>query len=198
VRKLRLHLRREASGDLSPLLQGGVGLELPAGTTVQGLLRSVVGLSPEYVGERVATVFLDGKPVDDLQSAVLMPGSVLALSAAMPGLVGGTMRRGGPLASMRSGVSYRPAAGDGDGRPVVIRVKVFNLLVEELGPPLLERGILVTSDRLAAFLSALPSSFWRDCRNVMIDGEPLEPGPAVGERLGGTKDPVGFSVIFEE
>jgi len=197
VRNLRLLLPRAAAGEFSPLLQGGVDLEVPAGTTVQALLSEVIGLSAEYIDDRVATVFLDGKPVDDLQSAVLMPGSVLALSAAMPGLVGGTMRRGGPLASMRSSVSYRPAAGDGDGRPVVARVKVFNLLVKELGPPLLEKGILVPSARLAAFLSGLPHSFWSDCREVMIDGEPLEPGPSVGERLIGTDDPVGFSVIFE-
>ena len=34
---------------------------------------------------------LDGKPVDDIGSSFLHDGSTLALSAAMPGLVGATL-----------------------------------------------------------------------------------------------------------
>ena len=198
MRNLRLLLPRAAAGGFSPLLQGGVDLEVPAGTTVQVLLSKVIGLSAEYVDDRVSTVFLDGEPVDDLSTAVPGRGSVLALSAAMPGLVGGTMRRGSPLASMRSSVSHRPDEGEAGEEPVIVRVKVFNLLLEELGVPLLEGGVRVSSTRLRSFLSRVSSSFWSSCREVVMDGRPLHPGESAVEKLGEREEPVLFTVSFEE
>jgi hypothetical protein len=198
VLNLRLLLPRAAAGEFSPLLQGGVDLTVPAGTTVQGLLSEVIGLSAEYIGGRVSTVFLDGKPVDDLPSAVLTHGSVLALSAAMPGLVGGAMRCGSPLASMRSSISHRPGGGDVGEEPVVVRVKVFNLLLGDLGVPLLEGGVLVSSTRLQSFLARADSSFWSSCREVVMDGRPLRPGKSAVEGLGEREEPVLFTVRFEE
>ena len=198
MRDLRLLLPRSAAGGFSPLLQGGVDLEVPAGTTVEGLLTEEIGLSREYVSDRVSTVFLDGDAVDDLTSAVLAQGSVLALSAAMPGLVGGTMRRGSLLAAMRSSVSHRPGGGDVGEEPVTVRVKVFNLLLEELGVPLLEGGVRVSSTRLRSFLSRVSSSFWSSCREVVMDGRPLHPGESAVEKLGEREEPVLFTVSFEE
>jgi hypothetical protein len=46
----------------------------------------------DYLENRIKTIFLDGKPVDDEDKAVLKNGSTLALSAAMPGLVDSTFR----------------------------------------------------------------------------------------------------------
>ena len=61
---------------------------------------------------------LDGKPVDDIGAALVQDGSTLALSAAMPGLVGATLRRGGAYSSFRSAITYhetgeRLRAGEG-------------------------------------------------------------------------------------
>jgi hypothetical protein len=198
VRNLRLLLPRSAAGGFSPLLQGGVDLEVPAGTTVEGLLTEVVGLSREYVSDRVSTVFLDRDAVDDLTSAVLAQGSVLALSAAMPGLVGGTMRRGSPLAAMRSSVSHRPGGGEGGDEPVTVRVKVFNLLLEELGVPLLAGGVVVSSARLRSFLARVAPSFWSGCREAVMDSHPLSPGETVVHELGEDDEPILFTVRFGE
>jgi hypothetical protein len=198
VRNLRLLLPRAAAGGFSSLLQGGVDLEVPAGTTVQGLLAEVIGLSAEFIADRVSTVFLDGEPVDDLSTAVPGQGSVLALSAAMPGLVGGTMRRGSPLASMRSSVSHRPDEGEAGGEPAVVRVKVFNLLLMELGVPLLEKGVLLSAARLHSFLAGAGPSFWKSCREAVMDGRPITPGEAPVQELGEGEEPVLFSVNFEK
>ena len=55
-------------------------------------------------------------------------------------LVGAVMRRGGFYSSLRDGITWH-----GDGKSVsrqegLIRVKLFNLLMEELGPGFLARG----------------------------------------------------------
>jgi hypothetical protein len=129
-----------------------------------GLPRSVLeflvqdlGLTPEYVRQRITTVFLDGQVVDVLEDAALREGSRLALSAAMPGLVGATLRRSGPYAAMRAEIT-RPAEHEvhvGSAATTVVEVKLFNLLIDEIGPVLLERGVLLEREAVVALGGAL-------------------------------------------
>ena len=132
--------------DFSGLLQKGVFCRLDAPCTVGDFLVGPLGLDPAYVRDRIATVFLDGSVVDDLASATLRPGSTLTLSAAMPGLVGATLRRGGFYAAMRSDISWRAddrTASLADGPPDAIRLKLFNTVLREVGPEVLRRGVLI-------------------------------------------------------
>jgi hypothetical protein len=113
------------------------------------------GIPRDYLEERVQTIFLDGRPVDDLESSVVGPGSVVALSASLPGLAGATLRRGGKYASLRSSISHTDAAGEEHrSEPGFATLKLFNLLMGELGPALLQRGILVPASRLPDLLRA--------------------------------------------
>jgi len=75
-------------------LQRGFRVRAQVGCTIKSMLCRQFGLDPVYVEERIKTVFMDGKAVDDMDSAVIKDSSTLALSAAMPGLVGATFRRG--------------------------------------------------------------------------------------------------------
>ncbi len=86
-------------------LQGGFFLGASVGCSIHELLCEQLGLGEEYVLQRITTLFLDGKPVDDIDSAVVRDGATLSLSAAMPGLVGAAMRRGGAFASLRSSIT---------------------------------------------------------------------------------------------
>lgn len=120
--------------------------------SVLGFLVDDVGLTPEYVQQRITTVFLDGKVVDVLEDAMLREGSRLALSAAMPGLVGATLRRSGPYAAMRAEIT-RAAEHEVHVCPAattVVEVKLFNLLIDEIGPLLLERGVLLEREAVVA------------------------------------------------
>lgn len=131
------------------LFQQGVGVTIQAGTSLEDLLCCQWQIDRDYVMNRISTLFLDGKPVDDLPAAVVRDGATLALSGAMPGLIGATMRRGGVLASFRSGITYCPtsdASHSGSGR---VTLKLFNLLIDELGPGFLARGIWIPRRRLA-------------------------------------------------
>jgi len=143
-----------------PLLQKGVALEVSLGRPIRSLLRDELGLTEEYIDTSIQTVFLDGKPVDDIDGTVIRDGVTLALAPAMPGLMGAMLRRGGHLAPMRSGITHRgdvAPQGIGQGRIVM---KLFGMALRELGPMLLERGIEVDAGDLAQIVRELPG----DCR----------------------------------
>lgn len=132
--------------DFSPLLQRGVFCSLATRCPVGDFLTAQLGIDPAYVRDRIATVFVDGSVVDDLATATLRPGSTLTLSAAMPGLVGATLRRGGFYSAMRSEISWK-ADDDApklpDAPPDTIRLKLFNSVLREIGPGVLGRGVLI-------------------------------------------------------
>jgi len=155
-----------------PLLQKGFELGVLVGCPIRALLRNGLGLTDEYIEARIQTVFLDGKPVDDIDTAHVRDGATLALAPAMPGLMGAMLRRGGYYAPMRSGITHRGDAaprGIGEGR---ITVKFFGMAVRELGPHLLERGIEVDAGDLARIVRNLPE----DC------GEGLDGLEALAEQ----------------
>jgi hypothetical protein len=142
------------------------------GCSVRRFLREQIGLSPETI-ETIQSIFLDGSPVDDLDSAIIRDGSSLALSAAMPGLVGATMRRGGAYSSFRSTITYREAGTQCVSGEGFVRMKLFNLLMAELGPGFLKKGIFVRSSDLVDFLAGQPGDFWLGFRQVLVDGKPV-------------------------
>lgn len=157
------HAPDDALPAFRPLFQQGVGVSIQTGGSLEDLLCRQWQIDRDYVLNRISTLFLDGKPVDDLPASIVQDGATLALSGAMPGLIGATMRRGGVLASFRSGITYCPttdAHNHGNGR---ITLKLFNLLIDELGPGFLCRGIWVPRRRLAELFPNHP--------DIASDGE---------------------------
>jgi hypothetical protein len=156
ARQVEVKLAKSQVGSFSPLLQRGATLEAATGCSLWSFLTEQLGLPPDYVKERISTIFLDGDVIDSLEGAILRDGSVLALSAAMPGLVGATMRRGGYYAAMRSAITRGAESPvlQAKGAAGTLRVKLFNLLIPELGPVLLARGILLEPPELAEVLPA--------------------------------------------
>lgn len=157
-----------------PLFQQGVIIKTRVGGNIKDLLSLQLEIPPEYVEKRIQTIFLDGKAVDNLGESLVGDGSTLALSAAMPGLVGATLRRGGAFASLRLAITFSRGSEvipQKEGRVVL---KLFNLLVPELGPPLLDKGVWMEGEDLNRFLGNLKKDFWEECREVFKNGQPLE------------------------
>jgi hypothetical protein len=153
-----------------PLLQKGFALEVSLGRPIRALLRDQLGVPEEYIDARIQTVFLDGKPVDDIDTALVWDGAILALAPAMPGLMGAMLRRGGYYAPMRSGITHRDdtaTQGSGKGRIVV---KLFGMALRELGPVFLARGVGVDAEDLAKAVRGLPE----DCREGLGSPEVLD------------------------
>jgi hypothetical protein len=170
---LDLTMTRDALHHLFLLMQDGFSLRIACPCTLLTFLTEKMGLERAFIEERIQTIFLNGKPVDDLVSATVGNGSSLALSAAMPGLVGAAMRRGGYYGALRSSITHRGEPGP-VGAGGMVRVKLFNLLLEEMGPGLLESGILVAGPDVAGFLGRQEASFWDGCTQILLNGSPLD------------------------
>jgi hypothetical protein len=164
------------------LLQQGVMIRSRIGCSVDTFLREELKATPGMI-EKIQSIMLDGKPVDDIGTAVLHDGATLALSAAMPGLVGATLRRGGAYSSLRSAITYHEtgnACMPGEGW---VNIKVFNLLMAELGPGLLRKGVLLESASFLGFLAERGQEFWQGC-SATLDKRSVDVGMLVSEGLG--------------
>jgi hypothetical protein len=154
--RMTLTLTGPQLGAFRGLFQLGVAVPAETLGSVLDFLTDELCIEPSYVAGRITTVFLDGQVVDGLETAVLCPGSRLALSAALPGLVGATFRRSGIYAAMRASITRGAEHPDSDASPTaeqLVHVKLFNLLIDEVGPILLRHGIVVSREEA---LAALP------------------------------------------
>ena len=142
--------------------------------TIKTLLCQQLGLNSEYLETRIQTIFLGGKPVDDVNSAIVMEGSTLALSAAMPGLVGATLRKGSYYASMRSQISYRETAPSKSPHNGMILLKLFNLILKELGPIFLKKGVWINGKDISDFFTRQSDDFWTGCKAAKVDGKKID------------------------
>jgi hypothetical protein len=172
---LVLVVRPELMLAFHELLQKGIMVRAPIGSTLQSFLCESLGLDPQYVESRIQTIFLNGKAVDDPASAVIRDHAVIALSAAMPGLLGATLRKGGRYAKMRSEISHmnQSAVSPHEGK---VLLKLFNLLPSEIGPLVLEKGVWVNGKDLKAFFENRLPLFLKDCREAILQGRKIEVG----------------------
>ena len=176
--KTQIHLNIEADADLIsfflPLLNKGFDICITGGVSIRDFLCEQVGLSPDYLEDRIQTLFVDGKAVDDFAATIIKTGSVLALSGAMPGLAGATLRRGGFYGKMRGEISHTEKAEPdvcGEGH---VTVKLFNLILKEAGPLFLKKGVLIQGEDLYHRLNMAPDRLC-GCQSVLMDGQPIDP-----------------------
>ena len=158
---------------MGQLFGKGVGINAETGCTVKQLLCDQVGIAADYLSDRVQTIFLNGRPVDDEAKAVVHNGDVLALSAAMPGLVGTIRRKGGHLAAMRASLTHcesAPNKGHDQGR---VTLKLFNMIVRELGPHLLACGVIVPAAEAIAIIEKCPQPMGRLHQHITLDDSPI-------------------------
>jgi hypothetical protein len=141
---LNLMLANAVYSPFFPLLQQGFLVKAQIGRSIKNLLCEQFEVKDNYLTNRINTIFLDGKPVDDADTAIVRDGSTLALSAAMPGLVGATFRRSGILAGFRSSITHQREDETAEKHNMgMVKIKLFNLVVGELGPIFLKKGIWV-------------------------------------------------------
>ncbi len=159
-------------GALFPWFQSGVWIRLPEEMTIGSLLVDRWGLSEEFIEKTVGTVFLNGVPVDDVQSERLCDGDVLALSGPMPGLAGAILRKNSPLAGLRQ-CRRTPFHEDFPKTSEMprVQIKLFNRLIEDLGPLLLRHGILLDHEQALQCLGAWKNSARAKPTMVRVDKE---------------------------
>jgi hypothetical protein len=164
---------------LCTLLQHGCFVKVRVGCSLRELLCGQFNISPEYLRDDIKVLFINFSPVDNVDTAIVRDGIILALSAAMPGLVGAAMRKDG-LSWMRSSITYAEQAEEREESEGVIQLKLFNLVMADLGESFLRRGVYVRTDVLADFLGRFPDDFLKKFRRISKEGEVVSADDLLG------------------
>jgi hypothetical protein len=167
----------------------GFHLTGPSGGSIRQVLNEWAGISSDYLDGVVQTVFHNGRAVDDDRKIMAAHGSVIALSAAMPGLVGAAFRKNSPVAGMRT-VDFPSqtdisdaelvaesragsAAGPSPGsEPITITLKFFNRVNADLGPVFLQQGIRVSGETVQDVFKQYRDRLETFCTKAGIDERP--------------------------
>jgi len=176
-------LVHEAPESFAILLQDGFEVLVPHPCTLREFLCELVGVCGDYAQKSIQTIFLDGKAIDDMDQAVLVPSSRLALSAALPGLVGATMRRGGYYSRLREGITHHAEADASfdENKPFRLQTRLFNAVGRDLAEIFLKYGVIVPSETLRRFLASRPSSFFQNLHGASLNGSSLPVGQSAQE-----------------
>ena len=158
---------------LATLLSRGFYFPVTPGSTIRETLESQAGISPDYVKNRIQTVFLNGKAVDDMGTACVADGDTLSLSAAMPGLAGATFRKGGFYASFRKGISYHDRPDFSWSAEGSIFIRLFNFVAREIGPLFLNAGIRLLEGDFDFFLRENGPDAAAVVSQVLLCGAPV-------------------------
>jgi hypothetical protein len=168
------------------LLTPSFSVRAQVGNDLKAFVCQQLGVHEVYFEERIQTIFLDSKPVDDVTKTAVRDGSVLALSAAMPGLVGAIFRKGGQYSWMRKSISYEGENNPAQGDSGWVTVKLFNMVLKELGPGFLKQGIWVDGGRVKDFIKSQPQAFRRHIQALPLDGTPTSPEAFLDQDLSDT------------
>ncbi len=180
VQDCRIQMTLKKDSRLRILINGifrqGVRVEILTGSSIRQIIVDQVGIAEDYLENRIQTLFLDGKPVDDVDAMKVSDGATLALSAAMPGLAGATLRKGGKYASFRQQISVggdTPALVQRKGRMIL---KLFNQVAEEQGPVILTKGIGIGGvDLLDIIRKSKDQCLLREILEVEVNGIAVAP-----------------------
>ena len=131
-------------------------------------------MDDDFITGKIGAVFIDGKPVDDLAGAVISNGCTMALSGLLPGLAGASLRCGGALSGQRSAITYQRREGRVTQEEGIFTVKLFNTVVEALGPLFLRRGIVLSSAQAEGICSRLSSGGDREGFSLALAGHEVK------------------------
>jgi hypothetical protein len=173
--QISIQLKADLLPRFSMLFGTGIRLRVRVGESIKALLCDQLGISKTYVQQRIQTIFHNGKIVDDVDAAVVKNGSTLALSAAMPGLVGATLRKKGVYGPMRRQISYVEDHAEVQQTQGIIVLKLFNLLVAELGEGILRRGVFLDATAYRDFISRQAADFFSGIAAAEMDGTACAP-----------------------
>ena len=157
------------------LLGHGFSMVVQTGISVKELLCDQLGINENYLEERIKSIFLNGKVVDDVNTVIVEDDATMALSGAMPGLVGAILRTGGYYAPMRGQISYDKSSGESQLKKGKVTLKLWNLVVKELGPIFLQRGVFIQKKELQSFIQRNRETLMTGCRSAEMTGKAITP-----------------------
>jgi len=175
ISEIEVHLSNSTARDMcSYLFQSGVLLKVQVGVSIKNLLCEQLSLDETYVDKRISTIFLNSQPVDDISKAIIKNNDTLALSSAMPGLIGATLRRNSHLAPLRDTITFKEYRNNDDIQAYdLIHLKLFNLILQEVGPLLLQNGVMVDFEEVIDFFQDKIFEETKESFAIYLDGETI-------------------------
>lgn len=154
------------------VLQSGIEITTPAGTSLGQLLGALPGFTAAYLANAVQTIFHNGTAIDDLTTILSGDRPVLALSSAMPGLAGAIFRKNSFHAALRSDIKTTETASP-QAKTLAVTLKLFNSIALDRGKELLARGVRLPAQTLANFFRIRPSLL-QAIVAIQMDGKNIE------------------------
>jgi len=175
TQKVQITIEQESFSLICALLSYGFKLEVQVGCSLLDMLCNKIGINEKYLNEKVQTVFLNGKVVDDFSDEIVKDESVIALSSAMPGLVGAVFRKGGILASMRSKhIPQKKHESINNYSIGHVTLKLFNLIASDLGADFFRKGICIKGHHFIRYVKSKQALLEKVCKRIKINGEKHE------------------------
>lgn len=173
---IRLCCKSDRMKDFYPLLLRGVMLRAEQGATVRSVLSGQLKMTDEELCRRARAIFLNGKTVAQPDTAVLQPGSTLAISTCLtePFL----LHAYGDVETrvLRPYESARPSSDVGRAKEhISFFLKLFDLMLDRFGSRILSSGVWMDARDFEKFLSERPEHFWEGLENAIVDGEAIAP-----------------------
>lgn len=153
------------------VLQSGIEILTPAGTSIGQFLSALPGFSADYLANQVQTIFHNGAAVDDLTTILRGEKPVLALSAAMPGLAGAIFRKNSIHSALRSEMKIA------ENSPlkatfITVKLKLFNTIALDRGKQLFHLGVSLPAATLSSFLKNRPG-LMQATTGIQLDGKSI-------------------------
>lgn len=174
ISEIEVHLSINAAREVCYLLfQSGILLKVQVGVSIKNFLCEQLSLDKTYIDKIISTIFLNGKPVDDIDKAIIKDNDTLALSGAMPGLIGATLRRDSYLAPLRDTITFKEYRNDSIRHYGLIHLKLFNFISQEVGPLLLQNGVMVDFEEVIDFFQDKMFEETKESFAIYLDGETI-------------------------
>ena len=156
MKTFTLNVIPESIERFTTLLQSGIILSIEKDQPLGVFLNNLPGFTMEYIVDRVQTIFLDGNAVDDLETLISRDGTIIAISAAMPGLAGAIFRKNSLHAALRT-IPEKKKDVSSSNNEINVSLKLFNMIAIESGPELLSNGIEMSGVAVANFFKERPT-----------------------------------------
>ncbi|OBQ51576.1 hypothetical protein [Halodesulfovibrio spirochaetisodalis] len=140
------------------LTQSASEISADIGSSMMDFLTKRLGFPEEYIDSQIKTIFINGKPVDDLYSATIPENARIALGAVAPGVAGMTMCRNSPISALRGAITYENADQPQNIKEGTVTLLLFNAVMEDKGLELLSKGLTVQATKIEHALSDAPES----------------------------------------
>lgn len=135
------------------LMQSPSEVTADIGDTMLHFLTKRLEFDENYIDSQIKTIFIDGKPVDDLTTAKIPENARIALGAVAPGVAGMTMCRNSPISSMRSGITFHNEQTEQHITEGTVTLLLFNAVMEDKGLQVLQKGIAIPASKLESAIT---------------------------------------------